>query len=119
MNKLKPCPFCGGDASTMRSASLDLGMGYSDGPGVGCLNCHFVIQRETLTKAAEEWNVRPYETHIRNDAIEECATTFDNDADKMEDVWKKFLASGSGGPATSYHTVFRGIANDLRKLKEE
>jgi len=57
-DKLKQCPFCGGDAGTLQSASLSLGASYSDGPGVGCASCHFVIVRKTLTEAAEVWNSR-------------------------------------------------------------
>ena len=57
-------------------------------------------------------------TSVRNDAIEDVAKTFDDDADKMEEAWKEFVASGSDGPATSYHTLFRGIAKDIRAMKE-
>ena len=59
------------------------------------------------------------EARIRREAFEECAVMFDRDADEMEAVWNEFLASGSDGPGTSYHGIWRNIAAKIRALSEE
>lgn len=48
------------------------------------------------------------------DEREACAAILDADADRMEAVWEKHLASGVGGPATSFHTIARGYAQKIR-----
>ena len=80
-------------------------------------------ERQTMSSDVDELrceiqDLKEEMTSVRNEVIEDVAKTFDEDADKMEEAWKEFVASGSDGPATSYHTVFRGIAKDVREMKE-
>lgn len=47
---------------------------------------------------------------------EDAAFWLDCEADRQENAWKEHLASGVGGPATSYHSIPRCYANKLRAL---
>ena len=58
MDKLKPCPFCGGEATKMTS---------SDGfTSIGCLECNPVfgvmVQATTEAEAIKAWNTRAERT---------------------------------------------------------
>lgn len=48
---------------------------------------------------------------------EDCARHIDVIADGMERCWNEYIASGKGGPATSFHTVYRDLAQQLRNLR--
>jgi hypothetical protein len=52
------CPFCGNPAEIYSGSHLDLGPSYDSKPGVGCVVCHFVIQRKTVREAVAVWNCR-------------------------------------------------------------
>ena len=52
-----------------------------------------------------------------NDTIEECANLLDNIANRQEKDWLNYLDSGGKGPATTFHTIPRKYAEDIRKLK--
>jgi len=113
--KLKQCPFCGAFAK----AIIDPGCPWVV---IKCTQCgaesDLMMEnsryQDNEMAAIAAWNNRAG----RDETIEEIAKTFDEDADKMEEAWKEFVASGSDGPATSYHTVYRGIAENIRKRKE-
>lgn len=46
---------------------------------------------------------------------EAFARWLDDEADRQEAAWNAHLASGNGGPATSYHAIPRAYAERLRK----
>lgn len=48
--------------------------------------------------------------------IETCAKLLDADADRQEKVWNEHIANGGKGPATSYHTIPRVYAKNIRDL---
>ena len=49
--KLKPCPFCGGEAKVKRF----FGCAYIT---VGCKECNVQINRDTKKQAIDAWNKR-------------------------------------------------------------
>jgi hypothetical protein len=55
---------------------------------------------------------------IREEERERCAKKLDDDADRQERAWKKHLASGKGGPATSFHSIARGYAAAIREARD-
>lgn len=58
MDKLKPCPFCGGKADIMFYKPFD---GYQGEPTIcriWCLNCRSQIEGRNFIKAIEAWNRR-------------------------------------------------------------
>lgn len=76
MEKLKPCPFCGGEAQIVVDDETE---NYF---GVKCFNCGGAIyaEKELPRYAIEAWNKRSYEKHgnwkfsISNFGIDENAT---------------------------------------------
>lgn len=62
MDKLKPCPFCGGEAKLHYCALLEDGsivMGLVDKYGVHCMNgCAATMPVVGAEKAVEMWNRR-------------------------------------------------------------
>ena len=118
MSELKACPFCG--------LLPKLEIKVLGGNCVSCLNGKCSVNPSTgwfdadcEEEAIAAWNTRADEARIRREAFEECAVMFDRDADEMEAVWNEFLASGSDGPGTSYHGIWRNIAAKIRALAEE
>jgi Lar family restriction alleviation protein len=61
MEKLKPCPFCGGVATFVGSSGVDL-MTQNNNPYIGCKLCHYGIHAEAhrggLKELIEKWNLR-------------------------------------------------------------
>lgn len=56
MDKLKPCPFCGGKAEMLINKYNDLRKEYL----VACTKCDGMVERwrETEEEATEQWNRR-------------------------------------------------------------
>ena len=48
---------------------------------------------------------------------EEDARWLDAEADRQEKAWNEHLASGKGGPATTFHTIPRAYATAIRGMK--
>lgn len=48
---------------------------------------------------------------------EACARLLDKEADRQEAAWNEHIASGRGGPATSFHAIPRGYAAAIRARK--
>ena len=61
-NKLKPCPFCGGEAKIHNCAELENETArviYSGKIGIHCAVCRVAtIPYENMTQAVEAWNRR-------------------------------------------------------------
>lgn len=62
MEELKPCPFCGGEATLLeipphKHIIVDL-PDYSGGAFVECTKCTAAISGETVEEAIEIWNRR-------------------------------------------------------------
>lgn len=58
MNKLKPCPFCGGEADIEEIP----GSPFTNEPytwGVGCKTCNIGWYEEAKERAIDVWNRRP------------------------------------------------------------
>jgi len=70
--------------------------------------------REELFKAQMEWEIKEAVAAER----ERIAKQFDDEADRQEKVWNDFLATKQTDKhATTFHTIFRGISEAIRKGK--
>lgn len=45
---------------------------------------------------------------------EACAKIFDDEADRQEQVWNEHIRSGKGGPATTFHEIYRAASEKIR-----
>ena len=90
--KLKPCPFCGGEAKV----SLFLG-NY----GVACTECLGAIlpaRKMTKTEAIEEWNTRkPMEKIINHLAVERAKALYLCDNNSRYKGYDKAIEIVKGG----------------------
>lgn len=68
-------------------------------------------------EAAAQVVLAHYAQAIRDKALEDAAAWLDAEADKQQRKWSEHLASGHGGPATSFHTIPRAYAEVIRALK--
>ena len=89
--------------------------GKPTGSGLLCGMC--IMNR--IEEIGEFMVLNADEDSVRQDAIEKCASLVDGWADEQETAWEEFLASGSKNAATSFHTIFRGIAETIRNLEEQ
>ena len=48
--------------------------------------------------------------------LEEAAIVFQTEADRQRKEWEDFLAEKRDGPATSFHRIYEGIADQLRRM---
>ena len=67
-------------------------------------------------KVSRKGAKRAKENDLHQETIETCARVLDADADKQEEIWNDFIASGQDGPACSYHEITRGYAKRIRDL---
>lgn len=68
MNELKPCPFCGGEASRRYHPH--------NAHTIECNNCHASTCVTAGTqRSVDEWNNRPHENKIKADAVREAANS--------------------------------------------
>ena len=57
MTALKPCPFCGGEATIYEDRHENITYGYT----VACDNCCATVFADTEKEAIEAWNKRVIE----------------------------------------------------------
>lgn len=84
---------------------------YQGLPNYGCLLTTWAAQRMKVND--------PLYGQTELDAAiaaerERCAAILDAEADRQEAAWNAHLASGQGGPATSFHAVPRAYAARIR-----
>ena len=53
------------------------------------------------------------------ETIEACAKVLDEEANRLEKIWIKFIRSGRGGPTTDYSSIFKKASIMIRGLKEK
>lgn len=58
--KLKPCPFCGGEAHVLKVVPYIIGIGRIMDTTIECGNCYATIgtKYDSFNLAAEKWNER-------------------------------------------------------------
>lgn len=56
MNELKPCPFCGGEATFLPQSHRMESMQFKD--TIACVNCDLLMQANGKYKLFEMWNRR-------------------------------------------------------------
>lgn len=65
--KLKPCPFCGGEAYEFVDRSLSLESGEWCARSFVCCNgCSALVSGATQEEAETQWNRRVNETEVRD-----------------------------------------------------
>ena len=102
MDKLKPCPFCGGEAKLINQRDYH---GYIQSYRITCKTCGALTLETSSSnskrKAAESWNTRPFEDKARKETINECEKV----CHKMS-VFKQMYSANE-------------VAEQIAKLKKE